>query len=160
MYTVSHTYVFIYKYEMCEIPNSTSCLWPSPGCLPPPLQPCAGDCPRWADGCSPLSRSAPSKVHFFFFRLFSLRVLLFDVGCFFFVFFLTLELMFLLVWLIHRRTGRLLGSEVAASQTSMSAQQTELRRQLQRPAFGQFFHWQRSVQAAGIHQESHQIHFG
>lgn len=67
MYTVSHTYVFIYIYEMCEIPNSTSCLWPSPGCLPPPLQPCAGDCPRWADGCSPLSRSAPSKVHFFSF---------------------------------------------------------------------------------------------
>lgn len=68
---------------MCEIPNSTSCLWPSPGCLPPPLQPCAGDCPRWADGCSPLSRSAPSKVHFFFFRLFSLRVFLFDVRRFF-----------------------------------------------------------------------------
>lgn len=160
MYTVSHTYDFIYIYEMCEIPNSTSCLWPSPGCLPPPLQPCAGDCPRWADGCSPLSRSAPSKVHFFSFAfsVYVRRCLMSDV--FFLFFFLTLELMFLLVWLIHRRIGRLLGSEVAASQTSMSAQQTELRRQLQRPAFGQFFHWQRSVQAAGIHHESHQIHFG
>lgn len=47
---------------MCEIPNRTSCLWPSPGCLPPPPQPCAGSCPPWADGCSPSSPSPPSKV--------------------------------------------------------------------------------------------------
>lgn len=56
-----------YNLIMCEWnPNRTSSPWPSPGCLLPPLQLCAGNCLLLADGCSPSNQYLRSKVIFVF----------------------------------------------------------------------------------------------